>query len=710
LQIGYNSQESLAQAETSANSMAVGIDGGEGNDWIHSKAAITLNSTSDAVTKSVSVTASGFNIAGATLGESVADASTSVASAGTGIAGGGGFDTITSTEAISITAKSTGNAKSESTVKSTTFIGAAKGKAVSDSSAQLASFARGIDGGSGGDDITSRATITVQATSDGTANSSATVKENVVFGEASAKTASAAAAGATADAGGIAGGEGDDSIQSYGSIKAKAEAIMNVTVSSVSVANAGWFGDAFAAAISDSSSRTAAVASGIDGGEGNDVILNKEAILSSATSTTRVKQTTVAIAKTGPLFGGDEETVANSSTAVTSETTAKGIAAGAGNDKICNTGLVAVEAGGTVGVTTLTVSSDGPANSDARTLAMAHATGIDGGAGRDKIFNQDMVFVKSAPRIESGARIIGDEVDGTVQIAMEVQATGIQGGENRDRITNKGDILVLVGRPESESTVTGEGIGGTRTFIDISRKGQDPQTLTGKWVRFQGEEAPDFITVVEAFDPETGTFTLRDVIPAGMEPNPRYTLLDYGTKGPDISSVRVSIGGRVSVDASTTASIVAKGIDGGDGDDVMINSGTIQVMSGNAIKAGERVVGRNIQVDLKAESKVNSIGIAGGEGRNEIMNWGTVGVGAEATLDANGWVLDYGGQADIQTEGRTQSISTGIQGGESRDSINNSGRIATRSTSAVESKEERVQVRFYGAAKQILTPAPLSRE
>jgi uncharacterized protein YhjY with autotransporter beta-barrel domain len=613
---GLSIQEAQAEAATVASSLAIGIDGGDGDDAIESDATITLNAISDASAESVSATNSGFNIVGASFGESAADASTLAASAGIGIAGGDGLDDIRSNKAISVTAKSTAIVDSTSTVNSETFIGAATGKAASEGSARLAAMATGIDGGAGGDTITSRDAITVLAVSDGTAESNARAEANVEFGTASTNTASAAAAEAMAGAAGISGGEGDDTILSFSSVDATAKSKLDVTVSSVSISEV-TFGAAFAGAAANSSSQTSAAATGIDGGEGIDFIQSVAPISASATATTTVRSTTMALADSTI---GSSRTVAKSYTTAGGEAVATGIASGDGSDTIINTGPIAAAADGTVSVAALTVSSRGPASADARTLATANAMGINGAAGDDEIWNTGEMLVAAAPRIGLASRTFGrgGNVQGRVGIELAADAKGIAGGDGDDTITNEGDILVVVGR-QSDATVTESSASGTYTFTDGARQGEDADALIGQWVRIrrdndepEWEDDPDFFTVVEAFDPETGTFTLRDPVKYDLRANSTtYTLFDCLAGGPDVAASTLTAGGRVFVDASTTASIHATGIDGHDGDDDIMNSAAIRVKASNAIEMGSREVGNNINTDMRTQSTVDATGIAG---------------------------------------------------------------------------------------------------
>ncbi len=187
LSLGLNVQEARSKAETIANSLAIGIDGGEGNDIIHSTATMTLNSTAIATTKTTSAANTGFNIAGASSADSAASAATSVTATGIGIRGGPSVlaanesdaDMIINEGPISVTTAASASTQSTSTAASTTFIGTATGKAVSDASAQVLADGIGIDGGADNDTITNNNTLTVQTTANGSVTATSEVNETL---------------------------------------------------------------------------------------------------------------------------------------------------------------------------------------------------------------------------------------------------------------------------------------------------------------------------------------------------------------------------------------------------------------------------------------------------------------------------------------------------------------------------------------------------
>ena len=76
LSAGASMKQAQSRAETTASSLAVGIDGDAGDDIITSAATLDLNTFANALTTAISSTNSGLNIAGASSVESIASAAT----------------------------------------------------------------------------------------------------------------------------------------------------------------------------------------------------------------------------------------------------------------------------------------------------------------------------------------------------------------------------------------------------------------------------------------------------------------------------------------------------------------------------------------------------------------------------------------------------------------------------------------------------------
>ncbi len=735
LSIGLNVQAAQSTAGTISDALAIGIDGGEGRDEINSTANLTITAVSNADTTATSSSNTGFNIAGSSSGNAVAGATTEVTASGVGIKGGlavlgvdeSDTDVITNEGFISVTTRVAANTTATSTADSITFLGAAEGTAVSDASATVLADGIGIDGGADDDMITTRNTISVTTTADGSVTSTSNVDAYATFGGASSMGVSDASANVSAEGTGISGGTGDDTINSFALVAVQAEAVGSVSATSDIDADV-TFGGASSKAVSDASVIKKGIATGIDGGagrdwiinfdrldvraisagtvsstsraaadatfgstssltttaaalegavatagilggsgadsitnlgridsiadatlhvrnssiatadstfgssdaraysvstiqgnasalgvsgdDGNDVIENAGVVNTSAIANTTVDSVTVAIADS--TFGS-EYTEAVSSNFAAGESTAKGLISGAGSDAVLNSDLVMVAAGGAVNIASAVYSSDGPASSDARTMALAHASGIDSGAEDDRVANTGTILVTAAPRIQSATRTFGSggNVDGNVGILLEADAQGIAGGEGDDLISNDGDLMVFIGGAETESTVSAAATSGATTFIDVNRIGEDGDTIIGKWVRIQASDDRYFVSKIAAFDPATGIFTLQDPIEYDLAVDDDYILYDFGEKTPDIQSVQVTVGGRTYVDASTTAAIRATGIEGGDGNDAIRNTGAIEVKASNLIRTVGVTIGRNIDADSDTESAVDAVGIAG---------------------------------------------------------------------------------------------------
>ena len=611
----FGDASSKGASDASANMAveALAIDGGSGADVITSQGVITVVSTSTGSVKSVSNVDADVTF-GSASSKGASDASTNVTARALAIDGGSGADIITSHDILMVTATSTGSVDAASNVNADVTFGSASSGAASDASAFRRADALGITGGDGADEITNYASLFINALSDGSVKSDAHANADSTFGSASSSTVTAAAIEGTAVTFGIAGGGEGDTISNQGTIDSVATAILTVTSSSISISDS-TFGDAYAAAASVSSAEGKASATGISGDAGNDVIENAGMVNSTASSTTTVDSVTVALADS--TFGS-ANTVARSANFAAGEVLVRGITAGAGNDVIRNADLVTVVADNSVTVTSLTVSGSGPASSDAETRALTYAHGLDGGAGADSIDNQNTIFVKAMPRILSATRTFGREgyVDGKVGILLDAVASGVSGGAGDDVINNTGDVLAFIGSPENDSMVSLDAAAGAMTFTDTSfipDAPTDPQALAGKWLRFSMDGNPDFFARIVGYDTGTGTFTLRDPLPYDLPAGVAYTLYDYGDKQADITSVAVTAGGNAFVDASTTASIQAQGITGGEGDDQLSNSGAVAVSASNLVKAVTVTVTRNIVADTRVESSVNAVGIAGND-------------------------------------------------------------------------------------------------
>jgi hypothetical protein len=455
----------------------------------------------------------------------------------------------------------------------------------------------------GAENITNSGIITVNATSRAEALSvSVSALQYEVASDGDAKTESVASAT------GIAGGDGDDKVTHKGTIEATAHSIASTTDISVEVLGASR---------SNSSTTADAFATGINGGVGNDEISNSGTITASATSEVDAVGVDVKYIRL-PLqpaqwFGAD---LGDAKTAA--QATAKGIDGSEGDDTIDNSGTIDVYAkaesdsdnisaaltitpagGGTpqavgtsatvqgtattlASVATTPVIAAGAENSgesneitDTGTIARAYATGIDGGAGNDTITNKNKIAVKAESEADSVS------VSGTISISKgsllnifpgfaltdatttaQSTAAGIGGGAGNDTITNANEL-------SSEAISNSTSASVSAVLKGVKEKGlawggtivSDSTTKAiSKAIGIDGGEGTDAIT-------NSGP------IQATAPPD-----ADSASVGVTLMGVEEGLAaGFTYVDATTTAEATATGIDGGPGNDIITNSGTIEV-------------------------------------------------------------------------------------------------------------------------------------
>ena len=170
--------------------------------------------------------------------------------------------------------------------------GVAAGVALADAKTVAASTAYGIAAGNGTDSITNRNTITTEARSDVTAASVSVDLEGTEVGLAAGAALSKGGTTADALAIGIGGGGGDDSIANSGVVSA--HATVDSTRTNVSVKGGfSMYGMAVGASIADGSNTATADARAVEGGSGNDTLVNASRL--EAFGKTTATTTTVAV-------------------------------------------------------------------------------------------------------------------------------------------------------------------------------------------------------------------------------------------------------------------------------------------------------------------------------------------------------------------------------------------------------------------------------
>jgi hypothetical protein len=275
-----------ADATLKANATATGIKGTGSNEII--------NNSTIAVTSTASVTAwtGETNVLdGATANTTITPKATS-----TGITGGDGYDKITNTGVISVTA----NAEAYANVLELNVIDAAvMGAGVGSSEDPMKSVATGINAGDGGSEIVNSVTGRITANANSTANIASvilTLYDTTIAADIK-KSAGSTATHVTAFSAGISGGSGSDSITNDGEINANATSL--VASEGLGIAAEGVPSGVFPPKnfilppLADATITATSEAIGIQAGAGDDHIANSGKI--TATADTKTIAATVSV-------------------------------------------------------------------------------------------------------------------------------------------------------------------------------------------------------------------------------------------------------------------------------------------------------------------------------------------------------------------------------------------------------------------------------
>ena len=676
-----------AIAAATARSDAAGIDAGAGNDTISNTGKITATTNASAVTVSAAVTKFGVSVAG----NNAWDGGASSEARSKGIDGGAGLDTIVNAGEIKAESKatsptvsvgftvagvsaavSTATAKADSTAidggdsndtidnqntGKLTSIADANGVAVNvgltgagaavaadsvwDGGTSSTATAKGIDGGQGRDQIANAATIDATATSTTVSNNNTIT----VAGVAGATSTANATADATAIDGG-ADGDDVDVLTNRGAITATSDASATGVSVAVTVAGASVATDSFW----DGGTQANATSRGMNGGAGNDRIANHGGLITAdATSETH----SVSVSATGAIL-------AAASAASTSTATAAAVDGGAGNDDITNDYALVSKAKSSAGGTSVSVVLGGGgavsgSPFDNATQASATATGIAGGDGNDTVqstetssISLDSSALAKDTTVSVGVNGFSGTRSGSQAIA---RGTGIDGGDGHDTLDNRGAITGVVtaeakARAISITALAGASIGDASTTADAG--------VTG----IAGGAGNDHIT-------NDGAITLT--------PHAQAT-----GQSVSVSQQGVAIG-----DAGATATSGATGIDGGEGNNHIVNRGVITgtaTAGGTARSIGVTGVGFTLN---KANTTVTTgvAGIRGGGNNDSVSNENIIDVSAASTATATSVSVSVGGVSDASARTLPEATAVGIDGDGGNDAIANAGDITVNATS-----------------------------
>jgi uncharacterized protein with beta-barrel porin domain len=660
-----------ANANITATALGSGIDGGEGNDTLKNFGTIDWTATSDASATSVSI-----NLIGAALG----GATTLSTATATGIGGGDGNDGIDNQGKITLIA----NATTQSGGVEVSLAGDAE----ANSNIQAIANATGIDGGKGDDTVLNSSTIEVTSTA------SASV-HNVTVEIAGLASSSKDVLTATTNASGILGNEGNDSISSTGDVTVTATSTTTISGSTVNI---------FGASQSAGTANTHVTSIGLDGGEGDDVIDNFAKITASSNGTMTINGGTFE-------FGG----VASATGSLISNTSATGVAGGAGSDSVKSQGAIEVTSSATLTATGNTKAIFGSANADAALNANATAVGIDGGAGADTLENGALLKVTSSATMTSTRPSLTVAGSSSADALLEAtsQATGIGGGDDDDSIYNSATIEVT-------ATSAQTAMGGSKAVLAGGGTASASSTATANAIGVDAGAGNNFITndgVLNVQANPSGTVTNTSDAgflfgTSGARSDLNFLSTSHGIRFDNDNNTVINNGAiKVDADSSGTATAtavgatlangdaagtafakvdgaafdlnaggVASGIKGGDGNNVITNNSSITVAAKPQITARASVNGNGIDGDgtgtATATVKAEAAGIYLGDGANQIFNNGVLNVTAKPKATANASVdSDVGGTARATATASTTAQAIGVHAGNGGNSIVNAGQI-----------------------------------
>lgn len=342
-----------------------------------------------------------------------------------------------------------------------------------------------------------------------------------------------------------------------------------------------------------------------------------------------------------------------------------------GRDELVNTGEIDVLSVGAGQVVNLGLNLFGAFNFNAPSTADAFSTGIDGGNGADVIDNRGSVIANSIANLSMvGQNPSSFEQDAVVAITSNATTVGIRGTRNKNQTLNRGALVLGADASVFSGTLDIEIVNGV--VVDSSTNAN--ATVIG----MEGDTIRDWLTNSGAITGIANANTTRGSF--------AISLSDGGIGDNALNPVAVSTGlwggmsddelfntGSIAVSSGATASstsveinlidiaggtfhlapeATSVGMDGGDHDDLLDNSGSIMSTatsqtnsnSVNLSLVDATVIGGRISAGFDSggdeESEVpvqaTAIGLAGGDGEDRLINrdGGDITLTGEANADS----------------------------------------------------------------------------
>ncbi len=686
---------SYASATTTAESTAVGIDGGAGDDRIRNTASLTVTSTPVATSGVVGVTAQGVKGMGAAVGIGVTDGSTKATASATGISGGDGDDLVVNTNTITVKSLPDANSTKVTVTISAAKEGVAAGGALAIGTTTSEAHATGIDGGSGSDRVVNRGTIDTTAYAEASSAHVGVSAEGTMTGVAAGVALSDGTTKAISDATGIRGGEGDDVLRNTNKITATSTS--DIAGASVSVHLGGaQTGLVAGLAAADLSVTANSAAVGIDGGSGNDRIVNQGTVTATALSD-------IASASVSVIAGVAMSGVAAGAALAKGDTTAASIAGGLkggdGADRVVNSGTLIVSATSDVKAASVGVSLQGTQAGlaagvsavDGQNRTSALAVGIDGGAGDDVLRNEGTATVgATANSTRTNVAVTGTlSLDGIAAGASFAKASntalsdarGMDGGQGSDRIVNTGTLTTDATTTAQTNTVSVTI--GIAVFSGLS---------AGAAVASSETTATSLAAGLSGGD---GCDVLRNGAEGAVQG------LSKATVTAKAISVNVSTTGFASAKLSTTSLAYYTGMTGGSGSDALVNEGLVDVKSvstGNGTAGSGTLTGYGA-ADVSIAANATAIGMDGGADGDWLKNEKTLKAVSEATATGRSVSVSLIGGASAKGQTNAQAESVGASGGDGENTIVTKAGSSITGTATSTAQMGSVSINIVGGVK-----------
>ncbi|MGH0028801.1 MAG: autotransporter domain-containing protein [Myxococcota bacterium] len=647
-------------ATQEASSRASGVDGGGGSDRVEAHGTLDVDARADAESYEGAIAING----GAFSGDVSADAGTRADAGAAGLAGGSGRDTLVNqTSSFSVHA--------EADAESNTLTASYQGLAVSAAVLHAEADATGLDGGEGGDWLDNQTDLDATARAD-TRGVSVTLSGLGVSGNADLSRV------AEARATGLDGGAGDDVLENAANVFAGATAVGRATAVAV---------NAVGAPLISAEQLGVAEATALAGGDGDDALLNQGSV--DARANARAEALGISVGLLG---------ISGARAHITAEADAAGIDGGAGDDLILNQGSVHARADATAETESVSVQLGGLSLEDQAARAVARAAGLRGGGGADRIESDAAITVVADAEATSDTvdvSLVGFSGTGA-SVEAEAHASGIEGGSADEEIVNRALLDVLADAEMEADGLSVDILGGgtLEAAGEATARASGASTLAGDdllWneatlrVRAEAEADSDGDAVEILGASGTSAVLTADAAATGASLGDgadavvNLGLLDVDARGDAASQGDIlQVIGGTTADGSMVGLASATGLDTGEGDDFVSNQGTADVDAvALADTSGDSLAPIGASgADGRVTARASAWGVQAGGGNDVFENTGDFFVTSHADPDAD---AESGGFfADGFARAGGSSHAGGLALGDGGDTATNDGSFAVR--------------------------------